>query len=175
MGTVELSQHSESKEKFQFMKSSLSIQERVSCAAQGSPEANLQLTFRLQIIIPKIKHCKTTWLGWKPVGTVSVLSSPLSKTKPQTGVWDSKKGCWKVDSHQENDASPCQIYDMNETNGWRKMKMVGVWSLADRAKPVPTIMNGETAAELMKKKVLFFFPFIHFPRIINQGQTFWCG
>lgn len=105
------------------------------------------------------------------------FASLRCKTKPQTGVWDSKEGCWRVDGHQENDAGPCQIYDMNETNGWRKMKMVGVWSLAGSAKTGANCYEWETAAELMKKrkekKELTFF--IRHPRIINRVQAFWWG
>lgn len=40
------------------------------------------------------------------------------RTKPQTGA--TKAGGERVDGHQEGDTVPCQIYDMNETNGSKK-------------------------------------------------------
>lgn len=50
-----------------------------------------------------------------------------ARTKPQTGA--AKAGGERVRRHQEGDTVPCQIYDMNETNGSggkKKKEMVGV-------------------------------------------------
>lgn len=121
--------------------------------------------------------------GCKPVWIAVSTCPPLGrKTKPQTGVRDSKEGCWRVDGHQENGAGPLPNlwHEWNKRmkeneNGW------GVIS-GRQCGTSANYYEWETAAELMKKKKkrrkkLFFLWvfFIRHPRIINCVQAFWWG
>lgn len=93
---------------------------------------------------------------------------PCSNKASQTEA--AKAGGERVDGHQEGDTVPCQIYDMNETNGsTKKMKWLGCDLWQTTVKSVPTFMNGKTAAELIKREkkekeqTFFFPPFFNLP------------
>lgn len=70
-----------------------SIQKRVSSASHGPAKSD----FRLQLILPKVKYCnfqkEVTWMRTSVICCFHIFTSLRRKTKPQTGVRDSKEGC----------------------------------------------------------------------------------
>lgn len=98
-----------------------------------------------------------------------------AKTKPQTGVRDSKGGVLKGRRPSGKRCRPLPNL-WHEWNKWMKENENGWGVISGRQrKTSANYYEWKTAAELMKKKKKEVSFFIHHPRIINCSQAFWWG